>query len=549
MHERARRCAGCFVGLLFIYFLRSPAYADHTISDALRLRLESAVSSQVDNVKGVGISYPGELLTFYEERQFVPVWVDNNGSKPLVVDFIEALRNSSAHGLNATVYLPDSSRLVDGATSRNLTILQLADLELLLSDRFLQWSGDLLRGRVRPEKLYDQWQATPRERDLVDVLRKAVAAASFFETVAMLVPQHIGYTRLVDALARYRLIQSAGGFTHVPSDSTLRYGDSSPQVVVLAQRLIETGDLAISPDKIGPQFDDGLQQAVMRFQARHGLDADGIVGPATFTALNTSIDDRIRQIVVNLERWRWLPQELGSRYLVVNIAGFYLDVIENEASVLNMRVIVGKRYTKTPIFSETMTYLVVNPYWNVPDSIAVKEILPKQRADPKYLESQNMRVFSGWGDTSSAVDPSTVNWAEVSPSRFPYRFRQEPGSGNALGRVKFMFPNRYNVYLHDTPTPSLFARSVRDFSHGCIRLERPLDLAAYLLRDNLEWTPSRVQTATQDRTESTIILKQAIPVHILYWTTWVDPDGAIHFRDDIYNRDLRLSEALNSKIN
>ncbi|MDH3377213.1 MAG: L,D-transpeptidase family protein [Gammaproteobacteria bacterium] len=549
MHERARRCAGCFVGLLFIHFLWSPAYADHTISDALRLRLESAVSSQVDNVKGVGTSYPGELLTFYEERQFVPVWVDNSGSKPLVVDFIEALRNSAAHGLNPTVYLPDSSGLVDGATSRNLTILQLANLELLLSDRFLQWSSDLLRGRVRPEKLYDQWQATPRERDLVDVLRKAVAGTSFFETAAMLVPQHIGYRRLVDALARYRLIQSAGGFMHVPSDSTLRYGDSNPQVVVLAQRLIETGDLAISPDKLGPQFDDGLQQAVMRFQARHGLDADGIVGPATFTALNTSIDDRIRQIVVNLERWRWLPQELGSRYLVVNIAGFYLDVIENEASVLNMRVIVGKRYTKTPIFSETMTYLVVNPYWNVPASIAVKEILPKQRADPKYLESQNMRVFSGWGDTSSAVDPSTVNWAEVSPSRFPYRFRQEPGSGNALGRVKFMFPNRYNVYLHDTPTHSLFARSVRDFSHGCIRLERPLDLAAYLLRDNLEWTPSRVQTATQDRTESTIILKQAIPVHILYWTTWVDPDGTINFRDDIYNRDLRLSEALDSKIN
>ncbi len=249
-------------------------------------------------------------------------------------------------------------------------------------------------------------------------------------------------------------------------------------------------------------------------------------------------------IIINLERWRWLPQNLGYPNIQINIANFELDVNEDETSVLDMRVIVGKTYRRTPVFSDNMTYLVLCPHWNVPDNIAAQDILPDVKKDPDYLSRLGFKILRGWGADMEIVDPVTINWAELNAKDLNFRFRQDPGPLNALGQIKFMFPNRFNVYLHDTPTRGLFAKTARDFSSGCIRIEKPIELAEYLLKDDSLWTRDTILQNIKKNVEQTVKLPKPIPVHILYWTAWVSPDGAVNFRNDIYQRDNALLEAL-----
>jgi murein L,D-transpeptidase YcbB/YkuD len=243
-----------------------------------------------------------------------------------------------------------------------------------------------------------------------------------------------------------------------------------------------------------------------------------------------------------------LPQDLGARHIRVNIAGFELEVVENGSPVMQMRVIVGQQYRQTPVFSGDITYLVLSPYWHVPSSIAVKDKLPLLKKNPGALSQQGYEIFRGWGADAQAVDPTKVDWSTVSVGNFPYRLRQKPGPNNALGRVKFMFPNPHNVYLHDTPSRELFARSERGFSSGCIRVQQPMELTQYLLADQPEWTPERIQRVIDSRKETSVRLKQAVPVHLLYWTAWAEGDGTVHFRRDIYGRDARLQSALDAPL-
>lgn len=285
------------------------------------------------------------------------------------------------------------------------------------------------------------------------------------------------------------------------------------RVIELRRRLVVTGDLVGAGY---PDFDEETGKAVRRFQQRSGLDADGVVGEKTRRRLNASVESRIRQIEINLERWRWLPHDLGERYVLVNIAGFRAGLYDGDHLTLGMRAIVGKPYRKTPIFSDTIRYLVCSPYWNIPRSIAEGEIWPKGRA---YMAQHDIEVVQG------------------------RRLRQRPGPENALGRVKFIFPNRFNVYLHDTPARELFARSSRSFSHGCIRLEKPIDLATELLAGQ-GWSRDRVLAAADSVTESTVHLDHPIPVHILYWTAWADENGLVQLREDVYGRDDAVAAAL-----
>jgi len=293
-------------------------------------------------------------------------------------------------------------------------------------------------------------------------------------------------------------------------------------------------------------FSPDLEAAVKRFQARHGLDEDGIVGAATMRALNVSAAARVRQIRLNMERWRWLPQDLGARHLIVNIAGFALRLVDHEQEIMRMRVVAGQPYRQTPVFSDTISYLVLNPYWHVPHRIAVEDKLPLIKQNPDYLAQQHMTLLRGWGADAQVIDPATVDWSAVTADNFPYRLRQDPGPQNALGRVKFMFPNRHNVYLHDTPSRSLFTRAERSFSSGCIRLERPLALARYLLADQSAWTAARIQQVLDTNVERTVPLKQKVPVHLQYWTAWAERDGTVHFRRDVYERDASLARALST---
>jgi murein L,D-transpeptidase YcbB/YkuD len=283
---------------------------------------------------------------------------------------------------------------------------------------------------------------------------------------------------------------------------------------------------------------------VILFQKRHGLKADGAVGRETINALNVPLRQRVRQMELNLERLRWILGGLEERFIVVNIANFQLDVIENDKSVLSIKVVVGKPYLKTPVFTAKMTHIVINPVWNIPDSIARKEILKKIKKDPQYLSDQNIKVFKGWEPQEQPIDPKDIDWSKVSEKALPYRFRQEPGPLNPLGNLKFMLPNEFDVYLHDTPSKGLFSRSTRSFSHGCIRIEKPLELAEYLFRDDPGWSQKELSAAIEKGAEQIITIPHPMNVHFLYLTTWVDDKGVVQFRNDTYGRDAGLDEAL-----
>jgi murein L,D-transpeptidase YcbB/YkuD len=293
-------------------------------------------------------------------------------------------------------------------------------------------------------------------------------------------------------------------------------------------------------------FDEAVEQAVRRFQKKHGLGVDGVVGPATLAALNVSPKYRARQIALNMERWRSYPHNFGNRYVLVNVASSSLDVMEDGESVLHMRTVVGKKKKRwqTPVFSDTMEYVVLNPNWYIPPSIAKREILPSAKRDPSSLRRRGIRVFSSRG----AVDPSRINWGSISAKNLPYRFQQKPGRGNALGKMKFIFPNRYNVYLHDTPSKAGFKRESRALSHGCVRLERPLDLAEYVLQNNKNWSRKKILKTLKRRKTRRVNLSEPLPVHLLYWTVEVNDDGTLQFYPDVYDSDKGLAKALGKNL-
>ncbi|KKL28294.1 hypothetical protein LCGC14_2376570, partial [marine sediment metagenome] len=293
--------------------------------------------------------------------------------------------------------------------------------------------------------------------------------------------------------------------------------------------------------------DEQLEEVVRSFQKKHGLKKDGIVGPKTRAALNVPAKVRARQIELNMERWRWIPRNLGQRYILVNIADFKLSLIENGETVMDMRVVVGRTYRRTPVFSSKMKYLVLNPFWNVPMSIAVKDILPKLRENHNYLSLQNMTLYANWQNGAPPIDPGSIDWSKVNRRSFRYKLVQKPGPQNALGRLKFMFPNKFSVYLHDTPSKELFQKNIRSFSSGCIRAEKPVELAVYLLKDGSNWTREKIMAAINHGKNRSIGIPRPLNVHLLYWTAWVDKAGEIHFRDDIYDRDRPLDKALQER--
>ena len=323
-----------------------------------------------------------------------------------------------------------------------------------------------------------------------------------------------------------------GGWPTLPATFRLKPGGHSPLVAVLAQRLSITGDYAPAATTGPPAavYDDVLQDSVERFQRRHGLTPDGVIGPAVVEALNVPATDRVRQIALNMERWRWLPSDADSRRIFVNIPEYRLEVQDAGQVPISMRVIVGRKTTQTPAFSGEMTYLVLAPFWNVPADIAEKETLPSAMQDPAFFRRTKMEVVDERG---RPVDPDDVDFSDTRA----YRFRQRPGSSNALGLVKFMFPNPFNVYLHDTPADALFSREARALSHGCVRVEKPEALADYLLEDHPEWTPDRIREAMHAEQQTTVRLRERIPVYIAYLTARVSSDGQMMFFQDVYGKD------------
>jgi len=490
------------------------------------------------------------LPLFYERRAYRPAWIDDDGLLPRVDSLVRAIRGAEDEGLRACDYHIASLESFVAQVRENEAHGQPDDparyveLELLLTDAFLVYASHLLNGKTDPVELDAEWHVIGGEADLALVLESAVEGGSVEEALTSLLPQRTGYARLREALARYRRLSTGAGWPEVAEGPTIGLGDVDERVGVLRDRLRKEGYLSGDPAGDPNAFDETLEGALVRFQQHRGLDADGRVGRDTIASLNVPAWARVEQIELNLERWRWLPRDLGERFAVVNIANFQLYVVEGEDVVLDMRVVVGRDYRRTPVFSDQLRYIVFAPYWNVPRSIAVKDMLPKIQKDAGYLARGNFKVFEGWGaNERHEVDPATVDWASQTPGGMPYRFRQEPCPNNALGRVKFMFPNEFSVYLHDTPAKALFSKNVRAFSSGCIRAERPIELAEYLLAEDPEWSRETIMEAMNATQEKTVSLPEPVPIHILYWTAWAGTDGSVHFRNDIYERDKPLEHA------
>ncbi len=496
------------------------------------------------------------LERFYARRDDEMAWSRSGRVRPAAHELVAALRAAGDQGLDPTAYAPDrlerAIAAADGDRGKRMR------LDVDLTAAFLTYGEHLLRGRVQPDDVNPDWYIEPRGRDLAAVLDDALEGSGVAPALAGLAPAHRAYRQLADALARYRRLDAGGGWPQMPDGPVLAAGDPvDPEPYrALIDRLAAEGDLAAAdarrlraaaptpgPDD-RPVVGETLAAAVRRFQRREGLAVDGKVGPATRRAMNVPAADRVAQIEANMERWRWLPDDFGSRYVEVNLADQELVAVDAGAPALRMAVVVGKQGWGTPVFRDRIESVIVNPAWNVPASIARDDLLPRIRRDPGYLARNRFEVLSGWGDDARRVDPASVDWDALAADDLDVHFRQEPGPGNALGQIKFMFPNEHHIYLHDTPAEQLFERSARALSHGCIRLARPLDLAGWVFSRNPDWDEARVRRAIDSGERRRIELDHEIPVYLLYWTAFQGADGEVEFRRDIYGHDRALEAAL-----
>lgn len=549
----SRRSLGVarLVAHLGVCVLALTASAD-PLSESIRARVE-ALTATVEHggevrVASATLGARRTLPGLYERVGWRPLWRD----RAQIDSMRGALATLEDDGLPLDAYHLDALARATGD-----------DLDLLATDAFLLAGAHLVGGRVAPSTFDRNWHAQNREVDLeallIATLEGSGTTRRIGDALTSLRPRDPAYERLRAAHARLRPVVAAGGWPALdeatfPVAPTLEPGADDPRVPRLRERLLASGDLtAADAEPAAPSlYDDALRAAVERFQERHGLEADAKVGPKTLAALRTSAEDRLRQLELDLERWRWLPRELlgdepGSRAVRVNIAGYDLELLRRTDDggrevQLAMRVIVGREGRETPVFSDSIRYLVLNPSWNVPTSLATRDKLPMAKKDPEFFQREGYEIFDGYGEGAAAIDPSSVDWQSLPGGSFPYRLRQRPGPANALGKVKFMFPNRFNIYLHDTPGRTLFARAQRDFSSGCIRVEKPLELTEALLGP--EWPRERIDAALATGREQTVMLPTPVPVHLLHWTTWVDDDGTLHVRPDLYGRNARLDAAL-----
>lgn len=487
------------------------------------------------------------LPRFYKQRRYRSAWFESNGLSPRAQALLAAIRDSEGEGLAPEAFHYSALKTLSEDFDRrrhmkiDADLERQADFELLATDAFLVLGGQLQSGRVKPKVPGYEWYIPQSgDRDLIQVLEHALATAAIAENLESLLPKSAEYRRLRTAYGEYRKLAARGGWGLVTPGAALKAGMRDKRVLLVRKRLSATGDLSETNNAGEDQrlFDDALQQAVTRFQLRHGIKPDGIVGPGTLWAMNVSAPKRLRQIKANLERWRWLPRDMGARYVAVNIADFKMRVLEDDKTVFEMPVVVGTQYRHTPMFTGSMTHVILNPTWLVPHKIAVEDILPKIKKDPAYLEQNGFRVLEKRGKSWEEVDAQTIDWTTLTDESFAFRLEQKPGPLNALGRMKFMFPNKFGVYLHDTPAKDLFSKRTRTYSSGCIRLERPMELLSYLLPN--EEVAARLESGELKK----IDLEQPVRVHILYQTAWVEEDGTVHFRPDVYGKDELLDQFL-----
>jgi murein L,D-transpeptidase YcbB/YkuD len=549
--------------LIFLTFLAGCGKNEEKTNEAManitRHALDSLKTTNFFADRDIRTYLKEEFEKFYQNRQYQPAWVSERGLRSDGKSFLETLEQASNEGLQPEDYGVNEIRALekkifeDKAFKGDTRLARMVELDFRMTSNYLMYASHLLSGRINPQKLHAEWKFTPRKKDLVAHLEEALQGSDVGASLNGLLPENREYTELRDKLAQYRKVAAAGGWPEVPAQLKLKKGASGEAVALLKRRLMLSGDLdstglrrplqagmaVDNPTPATDVYDEQVETALKAFQERHGQNPTGQLDAGTLSALNVPAAYRVKQIALNMERIRWQPDTLkDERYIIVNVPEFKLRLMENARAAMDMRVIVGKEFNSTPIFSDTIEYLVFSPDWTVPNSIIENEIMPKLVKDSGHLDKLGLQVYSSWNDKDTIpMDPHDVDWASIDPAKFPYRVVQKPGPKNPLGLVKFDMPNKMSIYLHDTPSDHLFAKEQRGMSHGCVRVEKPLDLAKYLIKDNPPVTDEELNEWMHQPKPKRVKLAKKVPVRLTYLTAWVDEQGRVNFREDIYEHD------------
>ncbi|MFT7823440.1 MAG: L,D-transpeptidase family protein [Sulfurimonas sp.] len=540
------------IGAIAVLFISSHAFA----VDACNSEFEELVSEVMIETLNTD-PQKGFLVDLYQEILFVPVWIEERTLSRRAKALFSLIKEDRT--------LPRSSNLFKKAAALEMRandtytadrgLNEKIELEFALSELYKKYAEFRLFGSIDWDHFYSRmrglrssgifagWvhyrpEATPLSL-LEDVMyHEGSLKKAFLEAE----PKKYRYAALKQALFSYLDLQEEGGWEPVSLDKVIRTGHSSDLVPVIRERLRITDDYRECPVE-NSEYDDCLKASIVGFQKRHGLSPDGVIGKRTIKALNRSPDERIRLIQLNLDRIKWLHQREETRHIIVNIPAFTLYFEEEGKLRLQMKVITGKRRNSTPVFSNTVQHIVLNPFWNVPKSIIQKELIPQILKNPNAMKEEGIDIYTGWARDAEKVDVGSVNWKAYRYTKnMPFRFAQPPGNKNALGKVKFLFPNRFSVYMHDTPAKSLFRKTVRAFSHGCIRLEKPIEMLRVFTSFNQAISFEAAEKRLRGNRRQFVKLDQTVPVDVVYLTAWVDYDGIVQFRNDIYGYDkIQLS--------
>jgi murein L,D-transpeptidase YcbB/YkuD len=523
--------------LLFLHVNQAAAEGNSQI----RSWVEKIKSGNCVEDKDCPISSVILLPKLYEKYNYQPIWTNPGSVKQLV----DEIKDSYHDGLIPEDYHLSLIQQLQGELVAKSDSAKQSELDVVLTDSLIRLGYHLVIGKVDPVSLDSNWNMDRTLKlDPMLEMSTAIDHAQVTKLVDSFRPEADFYRDLKQALANYRKIQAEGGWPQLSAGKTLKLGMTSSRVIIIRQRLAITADMP-AVDMESALYDATVETGVRQFQQRHGFEADGVVGKATLAAMNVPVKARIDQIRVNLDRARWVLHDLPQDFVLTDIAGFNILYLRNGQEAWKTRVQVGKAYRKTPVFRDRIRYIIFNPAWTVPPTILRKDILPKVKHDPGYLQNKNMVVLNQQG---TQIDPATIDWSQYPGKVFPYLIRQQPGPKNALGRVKFIFPNKHSVYMHDTPSKSGFKRAERAFSSGCIRVQDPFYFAELLLAENPGWDRAKIDSVVESGKTTRVNLIEPLTVMLLYWTVTVDDQDRVVFKQDIYDRDGAIIVGLDGEF-
>jgi len=536
-------------GLVLMLLFTTHAHANTEFHDVASSVMMNSLKTQPKN---------SFLRKLYTQLLFVPIWVKEESLSPLSGELLVLIQNDKTLLKSSKIY-KDALQLDQKAKelySNNGTLYQKVDLEFKLSQLYKGYADYTLYGsinwgafqdrlhNIKAENIIAGWVTHKPEMSPLSLVEKAVFGEHLETLFAQAEPKEYRYKALQDALIEYQELKNKGGWGYVPLKGILRVGKSDENIPALRERLRVTGEYRSCYAEETTLYDECLKEAVMRFQARHGLVAKGTIGPNTMGAINVPVEKRIEMIRLNLDRIKWLNKRHSDRHIMINIPAFTLFFIEDNALRQQMKVITGTKKNPTPIFSNTVKIIVLNPHWNIPKSIIQNEMIPELLKNPNAMQKQGIEIRNGWSKDAKIVNPDSVDWTQYRYSKsMPFRFAQVPGYKNALGKVKFLFPNKFSVYMHDTPGKHLFDKNVRAFSHGCIRLSQPRELLRTFSTFNENVDFEKSQERLKGKKKSYLKLENQVPVDVIYLTSYVDHEGILQFRNDIYGYDKMQLQA------